>query len=231
MYYCIYFLWLNPDRAGEAAVAFADGCLLFRNCCFWVLINATLTTSVTYTSAQRSDLTRREGETECPLHAPKRLLGGKVILSVWVFSLVTHAGAIRSKSFARTLQLPFITVLQNMYRNDLYIHPLNETITDPCGFVSRAWWFPSGDVDSHGRASCFFGGTARLADPEIRRLSRKSFLFLNLGSGNPFRGLPPGLRNWGTTGHPGTSNLCGITGPYATQGCYCWIYIPAVWVV
>ncbi len=57
-YYCIYFLWLSPGRVGEAVVAFVDGCLLFRLCCFWVLINAMLTTSVTYTSEQRSSLTQ-----------------------------------------------------------------------------------------------------------------------------------------------------------------------------
>lgn len=57
-YYCIYFLWLNPGRVGEAVVAFADGCLLFGLCCFWVLINAMLTTSVTYTSEQRWSLTQ-----------------------------------------------------------------------------------------------------------------------------------------------------------------------------
>lgn len=159
MYYWIYFLWLNPDRAEEAAVAFADGCLLFRNCCFWVLINAMLTAFFTYTSA------RREGATEGPSHTSERLLGGIVMRKKQPrfcqlgSSLVTHAGAIRSRSFACTHQLRFISVLQNMYRNDLYIHPLNETITDPCGFVSRAWRFPSGDVDSHSRASCFFGGT------------------------------------------------------------------------
>ncbi len=63
-YYCIYFLWLSPGRVGEAVVAFADGCLLFGLCCFWVLINAMLMTSVTYTSEQRSSLTQCAARSE-----------------------------------------------------------------------------------------------------------------------------------------------------------------------
>lgn len=63
-YYWIYFLWLSPGRVGEAVVAFVDVCLLFGVCCFWVLINAMLTTSVTYTSEQRSSLTQCAARSE-----------------------------------------------------------------------------------------------------------------------------------------------------------------------